>query len=428
MSIHRVHTWRSRRVAVLGACLGGVASTASLAEAATWTGNRTTPRLSEIVAIDATGEAGWPYGQEDVSGDGPAFQPQEQSVDVRTAYAAADSSLLWVRSYVSDSNSVGGSVTVFVFIDSDGNTSTGGSAASTVIHALFTTDPSQGGYEYVMALRGNGTVSGFWQWRQQQSAFVVMQTQAGAASGEAGADTDPILINGPQHGYVQGNVSLSEVGLTPTCAAKFLFRSVNDAAGQAGGDLDVGRVAGCIPADSNSDGVPDVIVPPQGCSADAQCPGGGLCVNGKCVLPHPCVDDQDCGPDEECTDDGRCVPRPTASGCTSNEQCDGLICEDGECLPCTPGGTQCGAGNRCGPDGTCYAGVPTGTGGSGGTGGIQDGGPLLEADETVEGGACHCTTRGVGGRPGVWMVVVAFGLWVARRRRSGKPSAGEART
>jgi hypothetical protein len=61
----------------------------------TWVDNRTTPTLDEIVAVDKTGEPNWLYGFEDLVGDGETFAQQEQSIDIRTAYAAADNSRFW---------------------------------------------------------------------------------------------------------------------------------------------------------------------------------------------------------------------------------------------------------------------------------------------------------------------------------------------
>src|SRR6266567_9551481 len=113
---------------IMAAGVGASIMAASGASAgATWINTRTTPRLSEIVAVDATGETGWPYGQEDVAGDGLAtFATPEQTVDIRTAYAATDTSRFWARVYFSAPNGVGAGVTGYVFIDADRNAATGG--------------------------------------------------------------------------------------------------------------------------------------------------------------------------------------------------------------------------------------------------------------------------------------------------------------
>src|SRR5688572_27522119 len=164
-----------RRFLIGGLSLLALAATEASAEGATWSNGRTTPTLREVVAIDATGETSWIYGQEDVAGDGLAsFKPQEQSIDVRTGYAATDASTFWVRAYVSEQTSVGGNVTVFVFIDSDANPATGGRANAPEINALLTTDSSPGGYEFCIGMRGNGAVDGIWAYRQAQSRWDVL--------------------------------------------------------------------------------------------------------------------------------------------------------------------------------------------------------------------------------------------------------------
>jgi hypothetical protein len=280
---------------LLGAGVGASIVAASGASAgATWINTRTTPRLSEIVAIDATGETGWPYGQEDVAGDGPAtFATPEQTIDIRTAYAATDMSRFWARVYFSDPNGVGAGLTVYVFINADRNTATGGPAMGPEINPAFTSDPSSGGYDFVLAVGGNGMVAGLWEYQGMPPMYVTLNPTAANSAGETGADADPILINGSQHGYVQGNVDLNVVGLTSTCDASLFVRSVNAGAG----DLEAGQLGSCVPADTNQDHVPDIVVPPGGCSSNTQCPGGGTCNNGVCTIP-PTVTNIVLAPDE----------------------------------------------------------------------------------------------------------------------------------
>src|SRR4051794_40659224 len=96
-----------RRWLMAGARVASLSGSSAIAAAATWVNNRTTPRLAEIVAVDAAGEPGWPYGAEDVAGDGAAtFSPAEQTIDIRTAYAATDSARFWARVYFSDMSNV----------------------------------------------------------------------------------------------------------------------------------------------------------------------------------------------------------------------------------------------------------------------------------------------------------------------------------
>src|SRR6185312_14878843 len=101
--------------------------------AATWTAG-TTPHLGQIFALDATGENGWLYGAEDVLGDGlQNFTPAEQSLDLRTAYAATDATQLWTRVYLSSQAQADPTLVTFVFVDADSNIATGGGTNSTTL-------------------------------------------------------------------------------------------------------------------------------------------------------------------------------------------------------------------------------------------------------------------------------------------------------
>ena len=320
----------SRRalVAIGVIAIGAVASTA---RAATWSGGRTTPSLREIVAIDATGESTWPYGQEDVAGDGlGSFTPKEQAIDIRTAYAEADASTFWVRAYVSAQDAVGADVSVFVFIDSDASVATGGNASAPEINALLTTEPSPGGYDFVVVVQSNGSVGGIWQWRAQQAKYVLLAANQGTRAAEIGSDYDPIAVRPDRHGYVQAAISESTLNVAPVCGANIFFRSITTTPGLGNGDLDVGRAGPCVPPDANGDKVPDVIVPPSGCTSDPQCPEHGVCVDGECVLVAPCVTSADCASGQTCTTDGRCVVKGGAQ-CTTSDTCDGLVCVSGTC-------------------------------------------------------------------------------------------------
>jgi hypothetical protein len=383
---------------------------AAPASGATWAGNRTTPSLRQIVAIDATGESGWPFGSEDVAGDGLAtFNQPERSLDVRTGYAAVDAARLWLRAYVSDETAVGGDVVVYVFVDSDANAQTGRAASATEIDAGLANDPSPGGYEYVVGVRGDGTLENVWEFQAGPALFVPIAQAQQRAQAEAGRDVDPIRL-GPneQHGYAQVNVELAAVGVAPTCGSGFFFRSVNKVQGQpqATGDLDVGARGACVAPDADGDQVPDVAEPPPGCVRDDQCPNRGVCVDSRCVLAVPCARDEECPSGRVCTDDGRCVV-PDGGACTDNTQCGGRVCRAGACAACTPGGAECGAGSRCGPDGTCVGGPGGGTGGAG---------PTLSPDGRVEGGAFNCS--GAAGSPagGGAAVATLFAAIAACRR------------
>ena len=387
------------------------------ASAATWSGGRTTPSLREIAAVDATGESIWPYGQEDVAGDGLAsFTPQEQAIDIRTAYAVADASTFWVRAYVSAEGAVGANVSVYVFIDSDASTATGGRASAPEINALLATDPSPGGYEFVVVVESTGAIGGIWQWRSAQSSYALLPDSQGTRAGEIGSDLDPIRIGPKLHGYVQAAISESTLDVAPVCGLNLFFRSINTTQGLGNGDLDVGRAGPCVPPDANGDSVPDVVVPASGCTIDAQCAGQGLCVDGACVLAAPCVTSASCAAGQICTADGRCVAQGGAS-CTTNDTCSGLVCVSGTCTACTPGGSECGAGRRCGPDGRCVA-------GAGGTGGAAaDGGIALAPGDKVVGGAFNCAAGGsAGGAEGATLALfgAAIGSLASRRRRRSR--------
>ncbi len=358
-----------------------LATLCSVASAQTWVAGRTTPSLPEVFAIDATGESGWLYGQEDVAGDGlDNFKQQEQSIDIRTAYAATDAQRFWVRIYVSDPNNAGGNVTAYVFIDSDQTTSTGGTAEAPEIDAKFSSDSSPGGYEYVVGISGSGAISDVWEWSATQGQYQTKQVTPAQANAETGNDLDPIRINGNDHGYLQASVDLGEVGLTQACLANLYVRTTNDTAALGAGDLEVGQVGSCVPADGNGDGVPDPVVPPTGCTDSSECPNGGICSGGKCVLTAACTDNAQCAADEQC-DNGRCVAVP-GGACTDATECNGLVCDNGQCVTCT-GDAQCGSG-ICGPDGRCTN-ANTGSAGSG---------PTLQPGDEIQGGACTCRTAG----------------------------------
>lgn len=373
-----------------------------------WTGSRSTPSLTELFAVDATGENGWLYGQEDLAGDGSSFQQQEQSIDIRTAYAAADAQDLWVRAYVSDTQAPGGNVSIYLFIDADAASGTGGPAIAENIDPKFSSDSSPGGYEWVVGLRGNESVIGLWEWDGAQWATANFTPQQIAA--EVGVDLDPILIGANDHGYVQGTVDLSLVGLSSSCDANLYVRSSNDTAAIGAGDLEVGQVGSCVPADGDGNDIPDPLQPDTGCTSDDQCPGDGVCVNGACVIAVPCVDASDCAANQQCTPDGRCVPVPSGT-CTDSEECGELVCSGGQCVACTLGGSECGAGRKCAPDGRCVADTP-GAGGSAGSTGIEP----AEGQE-VQGGACVCTAAS-GSSPGALaLLLLPLALSLRRLRR-----------
>lgn len=94
-------------------------------------------------------------------------------------------------------------------------------------------------------------------------------------------------------------------------------------------------------------------------SESAWCCDDGACDSGD---PDPsicpdcfmsgCVDNTDCDfPSYKC-EDGQCVVNnQNPSQCESNYDCNGRICDMGECRDCTE--TDCPEGYLCEPDGTC---------------------------------------------------------------------------
>ena len=356
---------------------------ADQAAAQTWANATTTPELSELITVDATGETNWLYGSEDVAGDGiDNFRQPEQSIDIRSAYAATDTARFWARVYVSDSATPGGNVTAYVFIDADNDAGTGGSAASPEIDARFTTDSTAGGYEYVLGVQGNGSIAGVWEWNDAQSQYDSVAVPPLDAGAEVGTDVDPILVGEAEHGYLQAAVDLDVVGLTSACDANLFVRSVNSTGMLGDGDLEVGMRVSCVARDTNGNGIPEVAEPTARCQSDAEWPASGICLDGQCVSPTLCQDDQDCDSSEIC-DDGQCVVRGGGM-CTTNADCGRLVCSGGQCAACT-GDAMCADGQRCAPSGECIS-------DAGGNSAEQ--GYDVGSDEVVQGGACTCRLPG----------------------------------
>jgi hypothetical protein len=414
---HSRGVWSRLSGWLFGLLAGGlIFSAESAAFGQTWQGGRSTPSLREIVAIDRTGEAGWPYGAEDVAGDGLArFTVAEQSIDIRGAYAATDATRLWFRAYVSATVAPPTTVTAFLFIDSDLSATTGGSAAATNLDARLVSDDSGGGYDYVVAIQGPNTVVGLWQWSAAPPGY----TDVGAAAiarttVEAGTDLDPLRLIGRDHDYLQGVVDLAYVGLTELCQARFLLRTVSDTPGLGNGDLDVGSVGPCRPIDTNADNIPDLVtqaVPGWRCQTDTDCPGGGICAGGQCVLAPPCVTAADCGADETCDTNGQCVA-VGGNPCASDADCAGLLCLNGRCEPCSATGAVCASGQLCAPDGRCINASGLGAAGAGGL--------TLAPGEKVRGGAGTCSLfHPSSGWLSATMLSVLGALALTRRRRGG---------
>lgn len=400
----------------------------SLAGAQTWQGGESTPHILDLAAIDATGEDGWIYGSEDLAGDGATFQQQEQAIDVRTAYSRADADLFWLRTYVSSASSPGGNVSIYVFIDSDQSSTTGGSAAATDIDARFSEDPTTGGYDYVAAIGGNEMVIGLWEFDAMSEMFVANTDPQTFIAAEVGTDDDPIIIGGGVHGYLQMAVDLMSVGLDMSCDADLFIRSLNETGALGTGDLEVGGRTACGTSDANGDQIPDQLVPPEQCTSDDECPLGGLCIDGSCVIPAACEDDTDCEADEECAPSDICRAAPSGDmSCTTNDDCGDLVCSaDGACDACVSD-SECGDGRRCFLSGYCVdsgdATDPTGDPDGDSTGDPDD---VLGPGDKIQGGAFSCALWPVspGGAHGFLLAGVA---WLLLRRRKHSRTQNDGR-
>jgi hypothetical protein len=258
------------------------------ASAATWAEDRTTPAVSELVAVDQTGEAGWLFGSEDIAGDGTGtFSDAEQAADVRSAYAATHGDRLWLRMYVS-ARTAPTALKAFVFVDADDDPRTGGPARAPEIDPSLDADSSPGGYDYALAWTGAGLI-GAWRWQAGNgnrnggmgSYQALTDLEPLHAQSELGTDLDPLRLNAPQNGYVQLAADLEPIQLGIRCEAQLLFRS---SSGNLR-DRDVGSAGPCIPGDENDNGVADVAEPESSCTSDEQCPAGGACTDGQCVAP-----------------------------------------------------------------------------------------------------------------------------------------------
>jgi len=388
------------------------AITPSLAHAQSWVGGRSTPNPGEIVAVDRTGEPNWLYGSEDVAGDGlDAFTAPEQAVDIRSAYAASTAADFYFRMYVSATSAPPDDVAGYVFIDADSDADSGGSAEAPEIDARFADDPSDGGYEYVFAVRGDATVLDLWEWDEVTTQFVSATPMQNRAEAEAGTDTDPITASPAEHGYLQGAIELDLVGLNESCSADLFFRSLHESSDLGDGDLEVGLVGPCHPRDGDNDGVPDRWVPEDDCSEDDECPINSVCIDRRCVFTGVCAEAADCDADEECSADGYCVAQE-GDECSEDAECSTRVCDDGTCARCG-GDAECGDGYRCAADGRCVS-----DDGSSSTDGSTDGDPGLELDpeDEVQGGACTCgIPAGAGGASYAVALWPLFFWW--RRRK-----------
>jgi len=384
---------------LLGAAL---ASHAGSAHAQTWGSGRSGPVLWQITSVDQSGEPGWPYGAEDIAADGvSAFLADEASADVRTVYADADAERLWLRAYVAAGTAPLASVVAFFFIDTDGRNDTGGAADGDVLEPTLSDDPTRGGYERALAVRGDGKALGAWDWSAQQRVWLPLSPRPSGLRAEVGRARDPIVLGAVEHGYLQVDAEHAISGLNASCGGTIFVRTRNLAAApRAFGDDD--RAALCtVAADAYGD---PVILRSYACRSDAECPSGGRCREGVCLFAYACATATDCPSGSRCSDN-RCL-RAVEQTCASGADCSGQACESGACVACTETGPRaCSAGLSCSPNGTCVDPGAFEPGANWGPGKVQ-------------GGAFSCSASAQEGSP--WSLSLAvLALFLLARRRLG---------
>ncbi len=403
-----------------GLVIAVVVGWSATATAQSWMVPRGTPLPHQLVAVDRTGEDDWPFGSEDVAGDGlDTFNPPEQVLDWRTAYATTSDDLFWFRAYVSADQAPDNDLRLYVFIDVDRDADTGGSAAAEELEASFVDDPTEGGYDHVIALQGDDSLLGVWNWDDASNTFIEHPDSPLMADVEYGTDADPLRLGSVQHGYLQVALDFDAIELEFACESDLFVRGAYRTNAREA-DLDLGDKGACVPRDANGNQIPDQVEPSGDCQVDADCPFDGVCIEGNCVYPRSCEDDADCADGERCTTDGRCVVRDGGE-CTDAANCtDGMVCTGGTCMACTSDG-MCESGMRCGPDGRCSDGSTT----SSRPGSNADGDAIeLAEDEQVEGGAFNCNAVGLPERrrQGAWVGLLLLGGILVWRARQGGTS------
>jgi hypothetical protein len=390
------------------------------ASAQTWAGNRERPSLREIAAIDRTGETNWLWGEEDVAGDGlNQFSDAELAIDARTVYLRVEGNRLWWRTYLSATEAPENNLMAYLFVDSDLDENTGLSAAAPEVDPAFTEDKSLGGYEYVVAVRGDGAQATLWSLNPEETAFVAATVTASQLIGESDVILDPLRVGDDDHGYVQASIANDLVEVAAQCQARFYVRTTNQTKSLGAGDLEVGEAITCTPADVNTNAVPDVLEPVAACHSDAQCPSGGICWDERCWLAPVCFDDTDCPKNATCVS-GSCIAI-SGTDCRVPSDCITGLCVGEQCVVCTSD-AACGAERVCAPDGRCVDEDVAGPA-AGGTGNADandagmSGVDLLEG-ERIQGGPCACryVSDAKQGQSSGWLAVAA-GLIVRHIRR-----------
>jgi hypothetical protein len=427
----------ARRTAQLAAAsltvvaLTALFTSAASAQAQTWSQNRERPSLFEIVAIDETAQSLWPFGQEDLAKDGVAtYAVDEKAVDLRSLYADTRTDGLWVRAYVESDVEPMMSAVVFFFIDNDANAKTGAKAEGDMLFDGWSTDPSPGGYELAVGMRGDGTLIGVFQWDDAKDVWALQPDKPVLVTLETGKARDPLRLSGDDHGYFQIKLDRRVLKLADGCTGPLFVRTWNDAmAARAFGDSS--DVTLCTPR-LNAYGDVEILGTDE-CDSDSSCPARGKCREHVCVIEYECTQDSECRDGEDCM--GSVCVRVVDKTCDSAGDCDGLVCANDRCTACAASGARaCASGYLCTPNGTCIRPGETGTagrGGSGGRSGSDDGhsGEGGAAGARVRGGAFTCallTRVGAGesrGDRAPWIaagVLAAVGLVFSRKRRRNR--------
>ena len=414
-----------RLALVASIAIGAMA--ASRAEAQTWSSPRGRPALWQISSVDATGDSNWPYGAEDVAGDGAStFEDDEAGADLRTVYADADADRLWLRAYVAAEGVPSESTVAYFFLDTDARNTTGG-AASSELWPELEADPTPGGYERVIAASGDGMLVGAFRWDEATDAWQALEVERDAIRVEVEVGIDPIRIGADERGYFQMAVDHAVSTLSSSCGGNVLVRIRHeDPPDRTFGDDDDEAWACRSPLDGLGD---PVVLREAECTDNADCPAGGFCVNEVCLFTYECTVAGDCPDGEQCTS-GRCV-RVVEEECTADAMCDGLVCANGSCAACTESGARtCEGDLACSPDGSCVdtndvtAGAGGASGAGAGGGGAAGAAGAMTPPGEVRGGAFHCAVSRAGRRAHViagWSLLVGVvAMWRARKRRASE--------
>jgi hypothetical protein len=416
-----VIAWLRTRSCFVLCSLACALAFAQPAAAQTWSLSRERPSLFEIIAVDPISEAHWVYGSEDVSGDGQGTTSDDEAgVDLRSVYADARGSRLWLRAYVSARRAASSTTALtFFFVDSDQRADTGGPAQGEALWPALTRDPTRGGYELAAAVRADGSLLGVFDWNAEKQLWAARSNPELVAVAERNEARDPLRLFGDEHAYAQVSIDLAAAKLDDRCLASIFVRTWNDRPFQrAYGDF-VSSLAVACRARVNAFGDPELLRSDR-CSSDETCPGDGRCSDGICLFSYECNESTACPSSRRCTDNV-CVYF-VENSCGDNAQCGGLLCQSARCVACTASGERACTGDTvCAPDGRClspsaaYSGDPDSN--------------AIASGERVQGGALSCSlTESARGAPCLLLVLLPLAWrWTDRRLRRLRSERGGAR-